>query len=123
MNGKCCSIIGVTQIDGNDVDSAPKHFGSARLRWDVDVNRLIELEWVHQGRYFTDPENLHRYEGHDLLNLRARWQTAKRWTLSAQLHNLTNEKYADRADYSGFTGDRYFPGEPVSLRVGAEMQW
>ena len=116
-------VIGGVEIDGNDVDSAPHHFGSLQLGWNFSSRGRSELEWVHQGAYYTDPENQHRYEGHDLLNLRAIWQVNDHWKLSARVLNLTNQEYAERADYTAFSGDRYFPGEPLSLYMGVDFKW
>lgn len=111
------------EIDGNDVDTAPHHFGSARLGWNFSPAGRVELEWLNQGDYFTDPENQHRYDGHDLLNLRSSWQLARQWKLTARVINLTDEEYAERADYTSFSGDRYFPGEPISFYLGIEHKW
>lgn len=116
-------ILGGIDIDGNDVDTAPHHFGSARLGWHDSKDLKIELEWVRMGSYFTDAENLHRYQGHDILNLRGRWRLLPFLTLSGRLLNLLNTRYADRADYTNFSGDRYLPGEPRSLYVGVEYHW
>ncbi|MBB3061295.1 TonB-dependent receptor [Microbulbifer rhizosphaerae] len=102
-------------IENNLMDSAPRHFGSSRLLWQPSAQVHAELEWLHRGGYYTDPQNLHSYPGHDLLNLRTRFQLDERWALSARLINLTDEAYAERADYSSFSGNRYFPGEPRSL--------
>jgi len=102
-------------IDNQLMDSAPRHFGSTRLLWQPTVRIRTELEWLHRGSYYTDPQNLHSYPGHDLLNLRTGFQLGERWALSARLINLTDEAYAERADYSSFSGNRYFPGEPRSL--------
>lgn len=112
-----------TSVDGNDMDAAPRHFGSAQLLWAFRPDSSAELEWVHQGRYYTDPENLHSYAGHELLNLRVSWQVNPRWRTFARLANVTNTEYAERADYTAFGGDRYFPGEPRSLYVGVESRW
>ena len=38
-----------------------------------------------------------------------------KWNIAARITNLTNRDYADRADFSNFSGERYFPGEPRSL--------
>ena len=45
------------------------------------------------------------------LNLRARWQLTQRVDLFARIINLTDTAYAERADFTGFSGDRYFPGK------------
>jgi len=54
------------------------------------------------------------------LNLRARWQASSNLALSLNLMNLTDENYAERADYA-FGRDRYFPGEP--LRAFLAVNW
>ncbi|WHI51864.1 TonB-dependent receptor [Microbulbifer sp. MLAF003] len=109
-------------LDGNLVDSAPRAFGSYRLQWQPRQEITAELEWLHQARYFTDPQNQHEYSGHNLLNLRAEW-VFDRWALSIRALNLTNKAYAERADYSSFVGDRYFPGEPRSIYLSVSSEW
>ena len=116
-------VVGGININGNEVDTAPKHFGSAQLGWNVTPSTRAELEWVHMGKYFTDPENQHSYEGHDIVNVRTRWNLASAWILSVRLMNLANSDYAERADFTNFSGDRYFPGEPRSLYLEVERRW
>lgn len=109
------SMSGGSNINGNREDGAPQHFGSAQLNWFITNDIDVEFEAVHVGAYYTDPENEHEYEGHDLLNLRANWQINPSWNLSLRVLNLLDENYAERADYAAFQGDRYFPGEPRSF--------
>lgn len=111
---------GGVNINGNDVDTAPRHFGSFQLQWRPSETLFTELEWVNSGSYFSNPENLNKYEGHDLLNLRTRWQVRPDLTLALNILNLTDTKYAERADFS-FGNDRYFPGEP--LRAFLSVNW
>jgi len=106
-------------INGNDVDTAPRHMGSAQLKWHFLQNSNAELEWIHMGNYYQDPENLNRYAGHDYLNLRVRARLSGRWILSLKLINLLDVDYAERADY-GFGEDRYFVGNPFSVFLGIE---
>jgi len=75
---------------------------------------------VHVGRYYQDPQNQHEYEGHDLLHLRTHWRLSERTLLSARIMNLTDEDYAERADY-GFGNDRYFIGTPLSVFLGIQL--
>jgi len=116
-------ILNGVAIDNNEVDSAPHHFGSAQLGWNLTNKVRTELEWVNQGAYYTDPENLHEYDGHNLFNLRTSWKPDSQWNVVARITNITNRDYAERADFSGFSGDRYFPGEPRSLYVQIERHW
>lgn len=104
-----------SNIKGNQEDSAPKHFGTAHLGWRFLPTAFAELEWEHMGRYYVDPANQHPYDGHDLLNLRTQWQVSDQVELRLNVLNLTDERYADRADWNGFADRfRYFPGEPRS---------
>jgi outer membrane receptor protein involved in Fe transport len=110
-------------IDGNDIDTAPKHFGSVQLTADLasyNIPITGELEWVWLAKYWLDPNNQHEYEGHDLLNLRASWQVTQAVAVSLVATNLLDEGYAERADY-GFGSYRYFVGEPRSAVLGITL--
>lgn len=106
--------------EGNDVDTAPRWLWTGRLAWMPTARTDLSLEWTHVGEYFTDAGNLHTYEGHDLLTLRARYRLTDRTTLYGAIRNLTDETYAERADYA-FGNARYFPGEPRGVTVGIRV--
>jgi len=109
---------------GNDVDTAPRTLANVRLGYNFDDNRArLELEWVHVGSYKTDPANLHSYAGHDLLNLRTEYNLTENLSIFGRLSNVLNTRYANRADYSTFSGDRYFPGEDRALYAGATIRF
>lgn len=112
---------GATDITGNDVDTSPNVFGTARLSWQPTDRISGELEWVNMGDYFTNPENTAKYGGHDLFNVRARADINDDLTLSVNVMNIFDKKYAERADWTTFTGDRYFPGE--NARVFVALNW
>jgi len=104
-------------VEGNDIDTAPRQMGSANIEWQFSDVYSAELEWVHMGDYFEDPENQHAYPGHDLLNLRISVDLQGGWLAYLRVMNLTNTHYAERADFA-FGNDRYFVGEPVSIYAG-----
>lgn len=108
---------------GKDIDTAPRHFGSAQLQWAPNKALTAEFEWVHMGSYYLDPENLHKYAGHNYLNLRAQYQLKERLKLGLRLMNITNVKYAERADYTVFTDERYFPGKPMTVFASLEVRF
>lgn len=110
-----------SNVEGNLVDTAPEEFGSANLSWHPSSKWLAELEWIHMGEYWEDPENLHQYEGHDLLNLRVSYHVSRGVETFVRILNLTDERYAERADFS-FGEDRYFVGEPASIYLGFNVQ-
>jgi iron complex outermembrane receptor protein len=108
--------LGVTVLlDGKDMDTAPKLVGNVQLNWQVNDRNSLNLEWVHMDNYYTDEQNLHSYEGHDVFNLRYRYDSGDDWYFAARVTNLFDSDYAERADYSGFGGDRYFVGEPAQV--------
>ncbi len=110
-------------LKGNDVDGAPNIFGNVHLQWRPNSQFLAELEWVNMGDYYTNPENSASYDGHDLMNLRAQYQVNDVIDVSLNLLNITDEEYAERADWTSFTGDRYFPGEPARAFVAVTWQF
>lgn len=111
-------------IQGNDIDTAPRHFGSLRLNGDFASRGLpiateLELTWL--GEYYLEPDNAHQYNGHSLLNWRNRFAVTERVNISLVVTNLTDRRYAERADF-GFGSYRYFVGEPRSILLGLQCQ-
>lgn len=104
-------------VKGNKVDTAPKQLANVRIAWHPTKSSKLELEWLHMGEYYLDPANEHDYAGHDLLQLRGSMQLNNRIRLFARIENLTDEKYASRADYA-FGSYRFFGGQPRALHIG-----
>lgn len=115
-----------SDIKGNDVDTSPNIFGSARLGWDFSAlagrSSVAELEWVYMDSYYLEPQNEHKYNGHSLLNLRITSDLTSRWSAGLRLTNLLDEDYAERADF-GFGDYRYFVGQPRGAYVEISYQF
>jgi iron complex outermembrane receptor protein len=109
-------------IKDNEIDTAPEHMGSAQLGWRADSGSFIELEWVHQGNYYLNPENSAEYSGHNLLNLRTGWALNETLDIGVRVSNLTDEDYAERADF-GFGSYRYFVGESRAVYATVRYQY
>jgi iron complex outermembrane recepter protein len=113
-------------IKGNDIDTAPRLFGSARLSWDFSElagrSSTAQLEWVYMDEYYLEPDNEHQYDGHSLLNLRFQSQLSPRLAGALRITNLTDEDYAERADY-GFGSYRYFVGQPLGAYLELSYQF
>ena len=104
-------------IKGNKVDTSPKHLANVRVAWQPTDNTKFELEWLHISAYYLDPANEHNYAGHDLLQLRASVQLTNHLRLFSRIENLTDEKYASRADFA-FDTYRFFGGQPRAVHLG-----
>ena len=100
---------GETLTSGNDVDTAPRWFGTATLKY-APVDRFSAAIQLHSiGRYFLDAENRFSYPGHELINLNADYALNARTSLSLRVRNIADAVIADRADYA-FGNYRFFPG-------------
>ena len=116
-------LSGGIDIQGNNVDTAPRQFGNLRLRWTPSERITSELELVSMGEYYTNPENTASYSGHNLLNLRTQFAVNDSVQIYANILNLDNREYAERADWTSFTDDRYFPGEPRRAFIGITINY
>ena len=108
---------------GNLVEQMPRDLGNVMLSWTPSFLKggRLAAEYTHTGRYAEDPANTHYYGGHDLLNLHASVQVARRGELFGRLINVTNRNYAELAAYDQFQGTQYNPGSPRSLFVGVRI--
>jgi outer membrane receptor protein involved in Fe transport len=111
---------GESIVNGNDVDTAPRQLHRVAVAWRPTGVWAFEVEWLTVGEYWLDAANAHRYPGHELLNLRGRWQPSRSWAVTLRLNNALERDYADRADFA-FGTYRYFPGRDRALF--AEIAW
>ncbi|PCJ68359.1 MAG: TonB-dependent receptor [Rhodobiaceae bacterium] len=116
-----------TITSGDDIDTAPRTLANIRLGYTFHEDRArVELEWVHVGDYAMDAGHTSTYEGHDLFNLRAQYALTETVGIFGRVTNLTDERYADRADIlvlGGNAVERFFPGEDRALHVGASLRF
>ena len=103
--------------DGNQIDTAPEWLANLALTWLPNDAFTLQFSSDYVGEYFTNPANSRVYPGHWVANLRATYNVSDSLESFAILRNLTDETYADRADFA-FGNDRYFPGEPLNLTLG-----
>jgi outer membrane receptor protein involved in Fe transport len=101
---------GETIVDGNDIDTAPRHVHSLDLRVPFGEPQSWEagLNVAHVGSYFLDAANTAKYPGHQVANLRLGWSSPNLLRVTLRIDNLFDTAYADRADFA-FGNYRYFP--------------
>lgn len=111
-------------FSGREMDVAPRHFGSARVRYAPAWlgGGDVSAEISRMGWYFMDPDNSHAYEGHTLLNLRGSWVLFNHTTVFARLTNATNKRYAERATFTAARGEEFSPGLPRTLYLGVQYR-
>lgn len=115
----------VLNLGGYQIESAPRQIINVVATYRPPFLRRsdISLEWTRLGSYYLDADNLHRYGGHDLLNLRASAQLLSNLGLFARVNNLTDELYAESAGYTAARGEEFSPGLPRSIYVGLQFDW
>jgi len=113
---------GAVVVYGDDVKYAPRTQGSAALRWQPDGATRLELQYLHQGGYWLDESNQHRYGGQDLVDFYAQRGLGGGYTLSLRVVNLMDTAYAEHADYN-LGRYRYFPGDGREVFLGLERDW
>ena len=107
---------------GAYVDTAPRNISNIRLGWNFKADSRAELEWSHIGKYFLEPSNATEYDGHDVVNLRVNTQVTPGFSIHAQVKNLLDEEYANRADYK-FGQYRFVPGRDRHYEIGASFSF
>ena len=117
------STIGFGEVirRGNDLDTAPRWLGSARWGIDLGARTNLEAEVVHVGKHYTNAANTGEYDGHWLVHWRGSYRRSESVKLFARVHNLLDERYAERADFA-FGSDRYFPGMARQFYLGVDWQ-
>ena len=107
---------------GDDIDSAPRILLNTELAYTHERGR-VAFELVHVGDYYTDPANEHSYPGHYVFNLYAEAHAWRDVRFFFNIRNIADKRFADRADFSAFGGDRYFPGQPRAFFLGLKSEF
>ena len=110
------SSIGVQE--GNLIDTAPRLQGSLFFNIFPIDKLTLQIEEEYMGKYFLDPANQYSYPGHFLTNIRGFYNLTSKLDINFSVLNIFDKRYAERADYSSFSGERYFPGLPIQWRFG-----
>ena len=113
-----------TDFSGNEMVTAPRTIGNARLAYRPGLlnGGRLELELVHIGSYWLDQANTEKYDGYDTFNLRMNHQVNAGLNIYARVMNLTDEKYATAASLSrGET--QYAPAMPRTYYAGVDLKF
>lgn len=117
---------GADPIDysGNEMELAPRFFGTARVTVKPGFLRdgALSLEVVRLGSYFMDPANTHEYAGHNLLNLQVNAPIYAGLDIVARVSNVTGERYAETSSFNPQQGERFRPGAPRQVFLGAQYR-
>lgn len=117
-------VSSTVDYNGKNMEEAPQRLANLRTQWRPAFlnGGRVEIEAVKIGEYWLDAANTARYDGHNLINLRASAFVSKDVEVFANLNNATDRRYAESASISGTT-PAYAPGLPRALYVGVQAKW
>lgn len=108
---------------GREMELAPRSIGNVMLT-------VTPLAWLHTslevsrlGPYYLDAANTERYDGHTLMNLRARVRLRESIDLNLRAINLANVRYAESGSYTLARGREFAPGAPRTIVVSVDFDW
>jgi iron complex outermembrane recepter protein len=110
---------------GNEMELAPRFIGNGRLSYRPPFlsSGLVAVEWVKLGSYWMDPDNTHKYEGHDLFNLFATVPVMEHLELSGRVTNLADKRFAETSSFNQQQGELFRPGAPRQFFLGAQYRF
>ena len=110
---------------GNEMELAPRFLGNTRLTYRPSflASGMVAFEWTRLGSYWMDPENTHKYDGHDLFNVYATVPVTPHVELSGRVTNLGDVRFAETSSFNAQQGERFRPGPPRQFYLGAQYRF
>ena len=84
---------------------------------------LVAFEWIRLGSYWMDPENTHKYDGHDLFNLYATVPVMAHVELSGRVTNLGDRALRRDVVVQRAAGRALPAGPPRQFFLGAQYRF
>ncbi len=81
--------------DGNWVTSVPEYIWNTGIQYDSIYGTGARLWYRSVGKWYTDSSNEHSYKGYKTADLTVYHTFADKWTVSFDIKNLFNQKYAE----------------------------
>jgi outer membrane receptor protein involved in Fe transport len=70
-----------------------------------------------------DPDNTHKYDGHDLFNLFATVPVMGHLELSGRVTNLADRRFAETSSFNAQQGELFRPGATRQFFLGAQYRF
>jgi iron complex outermembrane recepter protein len=111
------------KYSGNEMSNAPNWIYNSEVWYRPYFVKGMRLgvELQHVGSYYVDPQNTARYDGYDVLNVRAGYQL-KAFEIWLNVLNATDNYYSYITSKSSF-GYSYQLAEPRNFNVGVSFDF
>ncbi len=112
-----------SSFNGNEMNGAPNWIYNSEVWYKPSLVKGLRLgaELQHIGSYFVDPQNTAKYDGYNVLNLRAGYHF-KSWEVWLNVLNATDNYYAFNVSKSSF-GYSYTMAEPRNYNLGLSFDF
>ncbi len=110
------------QFGDNEMASAPRKKANFRLFYTPNDALTLMAEVQYIGSYYMDDANENSYNGYTIGNIKLNYQMNKALKIFAKVDNITDEYYAEKADYA-YGSARYTPALPRSFYAGVEYKF
>lgn len=114
---------GLLDYSGNEMEVAPRTIGNMLVTVTPRPWLHASFEVTRLGPYYMNAENTQRYDGHTLMNLRARVRLRESVNVNARVLNLADVRYAESASYTLARGREFAPGAPRTFIVSVDFDW
>ncbi len=120
--------VGGTNVDfsGNEIPNGPRFLGNISVEYKPSFlnGGAASVEWVKMGSYRIDQANTAgaKYNGHNLINLRASYFPTKSWEIYGRVMNVADKRYAEAASFRNGANE-FAPGLPRTGYIGAVYRW
>ena len=104
--------------NGYEMNNAPNWLANAEIWYKPEFLKGFRFgaEWQHVGSYFVDPKNTAKYDGYDVIHLRAGYNF-KGFEIWLNVLNATDQYYSNITSKSSF-GYSYQLADPRNFNVG-----
>jgi outer membrane receptor protein involved in Fe transport len=104
--------------NGKEMNGAPRWIHNAEFWYKPSFAKGLRLgaEWQKVGSYFIDPKNSEKYEGYNLVNLRAGYELGA-FELWLNVMNAADSYYSNNTTKTS-SGESYQLAEPRSFQFG-----
>lgn len=111
---------------GKEISRVPEHVFNLGAQYNIDKGLGGRINWRQVGEYYVDADNLHSYDGYDVVNASIFYtivaDNGGKYKISFSVDNLLDERYSDSVSYSEGTLT-YAPAWPRTYWLGVTLEW
>ncbi len=121
------NVVKGIDFSGKEMSAAPHFTSNAEVMYKPNYipGLRFGVEWQHQGAYYMDDMNLFKYEGFDVINLRAGYaiQHIEIWVNALNVFNQYYSTFASKSTGTGNASYAFNLGDPREITLGISYKF